>query len=157
MARYAAVFAMLKTKFIITGAHLAEIGGGFGGLAALVCTLASPASYAVLDLPETAELVRRFAWDACRGAKIHFAFATGHDLVVSTCAFSELHPWGRRRYEPVLSGAHHGFIVWSTVRDERDLLTCDEVAAYLNTVIAPRCVNVDTYPVLCTPGWTFWW
>lgn len=44
----------------LDGAHIIEVGGGYGGLCRMICEYHDPASYTIVDLPEALDLARRY-------------------------------------------------------------------------------------------------
>ena len=81
----------------LAGISVIEIGGGFGGLARLLCP--EVLHYSICDLPEVRALQDTYL-RRCPGRPHVHEPRPGHpyDLIVSTFAFSELRPATQYRY-----------------------------------------------------------
>ncbi len=107
----------------LKGKRIAEIGGGWGGLCAVISRLFGFASYTIYDLPEIQSAQRRLL-SAMRVENVNFATSFDprkYDLLVSDYAFSELTDEEQERYVPVLQGCKDGAMLcpshhWDTVR-----------------------------------------
>lgn len=100
LAKYILRAVELDKLFSLNGLCVVEIGGGWGGLAAVIHTMFSPARYTIYDLPDVVEGQRRTLhrlgfsdiqfgtnWDEQRG-----------DLLISDWAFSELTQDAQEQY-----------------------------------------------------------
>ena len=96
MAGYLMQAAMLRYWFgLLDGLRIVELGGGYGGLAALVSLLWRPASYTIFDLPEACDLQDRYLHAAgVPGAFLLKSRLQSHpsDLFISSCGLCEMGP-----------------------------------------------------------------
>lgn len=121
MAGYLMVYAALRNLFgSLTGKRIVEIGGGYGGQAAVILSTETVGVYRIIDLPEPANLQGQFL----RQFQLNGGWwATGTlesgpdaewDLCISSCAFSELDEAARTKYvECVLSKSRSGWLTWN--------------------------------------------
>jgi hypothetical protein len=58
--RYALNAIEMQLELDLTGKRIVEIGGGYGGLARLICSVFPIASYSIIDIPESNRLARKF-------------------------------------------------------------------------------------------------
>ena len=118
-AAYLNTIAQLTVLFgPLDGLSVAEIGGGYGGLAAIATNYYKPARYVIHDIPDVQSLQQRFCRDATQ-FPVEFAKESTHecDLVISSCALSELTDSGMQRYKSLLHAARCGYITWSVTRE----------------------------------------
>jgi len=105
--------------------NIAEIGGGFGGQAAVLRKLSSFKSYTIYDLPEVHELQSKFlkANDSESGvlyADGRIAPSGNFDLVISNYAVSELKRELQVAYfENVVKTSTHGYLTWNLISQNR--------------------------------------
>jgi hypothetical protein len=115
-AGYLMVYAALRKLFgPLAGKRIVEIGGGYGGQAAVTCMAEQVASYTIIDLPQPCDLQWRFL----RALGVTARCVTSPpgdecDLCVSSCAFAELDEAARTNYvERVLSKSRSGWLTWN--------------------------------------------
>lgn len=118
MASFAADFAALRRCFgSLSALGVAEMGGGYGALAAIACNVCRPASYILYDVPEACALQKAYL----AAAKTHISgtswqideTTTAPDLVISNYCFSELDDETKDRVaELLLRKARCGFMTW---------------------------------------------
>jgi hypothetical protein len=116
MCRYLVRAIELNHLFDLEGQRIVEIGGGFGGLAAVLHTLVRPASYVIYDLPDV-QAAQRAALGlmGLPGVQFETDVATmDGDLLVSDYAFSELHDDVQERYGARFSRFPHGALLCSS-------------------------------------------
>jgi hypothetical protein len=118
--RYLNTFFNLKSNFgDLNQLNIVEIGGGFGGQAALICSLSTPKSYTLLDLPVVILLQEKFVKDLKIKGDFYFysnpeMVRDQIDLVLSNYAFSELTKDVQDLYlETVILKSRFGFITWN--------------------------------------------
>lgn len=112
--------------------RIVEIGGGYGGQCIAIKTVYKPASYTIIDLPETNMLQRRFLGELGHHDVTCVSEAPDQDwdVVISNWALTECSKSIQQGYiEKVLKRGKQGFMYWSHigVGGMRD----HEVAAYL--------------------------
>ena len=117
--RYAFRAAELDLLFgPLSGLRIVEIGGGYGGLAAAVCAMASPAQYTIVDAPEPCRLQESYL-DAVGVSGVETCSSLSgtplaFDLVVSDFALSELSDDYRTVYgRALLRQARGGAFCWN--------------------------------------------
>lgn len=109
----------------LNGLHIAELGGGYGALAAIVCGTQAPGSYTIYDIPETCALQRAYL-GAARTAGVKTSSFIGEvtpDMVVSNYAFSELNVDSRKEIgKRMFLKSPRGFVTWHSLTNiEGDL------------------------------------
>jgi len=117
-ACYVLGYAQMVSLFgPLDGMHIAEIGGGYGGQAAVITGMAACASYTIFDIPEPCALQSVFIGKLGRAVQFvdHITPARAeYDLVISSCALSELDEAARLAYVAVvLSRAKRGWLAWN--------------------------------------------
>lgn len=97
----------LRRRFGLAGKRIVEIGGGYGGLAAVVA--AECDAYEIVDLPEARRLQNAYL----ARQEIQLTTVGGpFDLLVSCYAFSELVPEVQREYAAAyLARADAGYMI----------------------------------------------
>lgn len=127
---------------VLDGFHIAEIGGGYGGLAAIIHTFCQPASYTIYDLPEPCALATKYLKGqgidvTCYGAVE--PSVDPYDLCISDYTISELSPDTRQQYASnVLSNSIRGAIAWSMKAIKGvtgQLSRPDEIGCWLRDVL----------------------
>lgn len=139
---------------ILTGMRIVEVGGGFGGLASLVCTHADVKSYTLVDLPDVMKLQARWLSETLRPemrSKITF-WNEGReepeqfDLFISNFAFTECSPVIQDHYiETLIKRSDNGFILYNMRVESYH-------PAILLTKLQRAAVNVRRYqeePLTC--------
>jgi hypothetical protein len=137
--RYCKVFDELNRLFPdISEMIIAEIGGGFGGQAAVLRNLSGFKSYTIYDLPEVHKLQSKFL--AVNNSESGVSYADGRlappgkfDLVISNYAVSELQRELQVAYfENVVSSSSRGYLTWNLISQNRlGGLSVDEVLQYI--------------------------
>lgn len=117
--RFAKIASELEKEFgSLDGLHIVEIGGGYGGLCAILSSLYSLKNYTLIDLPQNLELCRRYLHEL-RVTRSAFSALpelpqSGADIVVSYFTFSESDRTMQKRYfDKVLSHARAGYLICS--------------------------------------------
>ncbi len=170
-ACFAADYASLVWSFgSLDGLNIAEIGAGYGGLAALITGLSKVASYTIYDQPEVIGLQRRYLTALGRGP-IHFLSSLEekdrpYDLVISCAAFSELtEPLQEKYIRYLLKPSSRGWINWAPPHAPHRMAAWGPQGAYewLSIEMNPSPVywawTIDYYrelagdPALWTYGW----
>ncbi len=160
---FAADYAALRWCFgSLNGMRIAEIGGGYGGLASLVTRLSDVKSYTIYDLPEATCLQKKYLDRlGCQGIQYltqidshkeededgllkepaeHYAY----DLLIACDSFSELSlPLQAKYTRHVLRQSARGWIVWgSRVQPGHTLpVTTQRVTDELTNLLAPVPVH----------------
>jgi putative sugar O-methyltransferase len=125
-----------------------EIGGGFGGQAAVSLTLNPGVSWTIFDLPEVLALQEKYLYSTNPDAKIEFQSGleiskTHGDLLISNYALSEISRELQLKYiELVVSNCPKGYMAWNTI-SEKDGggLTLSEVLELI-----PGSTYIDEVP-----------
>lgn len=124
--RYLKVYFEIKGLFQPKNLHkIVEIGGGFGGQAAVFGKLSEFERYTIYDLPEVIALQKVFLKSAEVGG--NFEFQDGRtpikiesDLVVSNYALSEMNRSLQLQYiENVLRTAKSGYLTWNLISEKK--------------------------------------
>lgn len=124
--RYCKVFEELNQLFPnIAEMNIAEIGGGFGGQAAVLRKLSGFKSYTIYDLTEVHKLQSRFL--KANTAESGILYADGRlapsgkfDLVISNYAVSELQRELQVAYfENVIKSSTCGYLTWNLISENR--------------------------------------
>jgi len=117
--RYAKIAQDLQKEFgSLDGLRLVEIGGGYGGLCAMLSSLYSFKSYAIVDLPQNLALCGRYL-EELQLVRTTFSALPDlpdeeADLVVSYFTFSESDRTMQKRYlDKILSRAKTGYLICS--------------------------------------------
>lgn len=103
----------------LEGKSIIEIGGGFGGLCAVLAKRSRFARYTLVDLPEVLMLARRYL-DQLGIDNVHYAqlnelpFAARYDLAISCYGLSEIaRPVQLAYAQRVLLNAAAGYLLWN--------------------------------------------
>lgn len=115
--RYVMVLANLKKRFgPLDNLRVVEIGGGFGGLCAVMSTLESKAHYTLIDLPCVLDLAKVFL-DKLNIQNVSYIRhdqlqqVGQYDLLISNYAFSEIEAKYQLEYlEKVIKHVPRGFM-----------------------------------------------
>lgn len=164
-AGYLFHYAQLRLLFgPLEGFRIAEIGGGYGGLASVICQ-AEPVlnRYEIHDLPEPKRLAQVFLAMTCpiNSAWWGPIWRAESDLLISSCALSELTMQGIRDYADVLRGAERGFIVWSvTGQSEEWARDMNSVLAFLQSIMpgkgVRRALDIPRFRAAFAPQDVLW-
>ena len=137
----------------LDGFKVLEIGGGFGGQAAVSTTLSDSLSWAIFDLPEVLSLQKRYLGRV--GDLTKFSFKSGividrayGDLLISNYALSEIEKNLQLEYlNKVALNCSRGYMVWNTISEEHSGgLRLSEILE-----IIPGSKAIDEIP-LSSPG-----
>lgn len=159
--RYFKVYEELKRLFPkIAEMKIAEIGGGFGGQAAVLQKLSGFKSYTIYDLPEVLLLQSKFLKTNDMGSDIFYVDgrlppAGKFDLVISNYAISELRRELQQIYfEHVVKSSTYGYLTWNLIAQNRlGGLSVDEVLKYIpNASISEESPLTDEGNLLITWG-----
>ena len=124
--RYLKVFDELNRLFPnLKTMSIAEIGGGFGGQAAVLRRLSGFKSYTVYDLPEVHQLQSKFL--KANNSELNIFYKDGRsapsgkfDLVISNYAVSELKRELQVAYiENVVKSSTCGYLTWNLISQDR--------------------------------------
>ncbi len=146
-ARYAFICGVLHRLFgDLDGKRVAEIGGGYGGLACLLLESYPALDYACYDLPTASRLQQEFlklsGVDLTRAQWPYVAFPRACDIIVSTCAFAELGPHAMAWYmDFVMSQSPAGMI-----QNTKGTFEPDELHAYLESGMRRPVLRVQDRP-----------
>jgi len=147
--RYLFFNAQYKKYFgELTNLNVIEIGGGFGGQAAVSLKLNPTISWTIFDLPEVLTLQEKFLSAVNLRGRVNFqsglkiSVARG-DLLISNYALSEISRDLQLKYfKLVVSNCQKGYMAWNTISEkENGGLTLTEV---LNMI--PGSNYVDEIP-----------
>ena len=159
--RYCKVFDELNRLFPnMAQMNIAEIGGGFGGQAAVLRKLSGFKSYTIYDLPEVHELQSRFL--KANNSDSGVLYADGRlapsgkfDLVISNYAVSELQRELQVAYfKNVVKSSTRGYLTWNLISQNRlGGLSVNEVLQYIpSATITEESPLTDEGNVLITWG-----
>ena len=159
--RYLKVFNELIRLFPnIAEMNIAEIGGGFGGQAAVLRKLSGFKSYTIYDLPEVHELQSRFL--KANNSESGVLYADGRlapsgkfDLVISNYAVSELQRELQVAYfENIVKSSTRGYLTWNLISQNRlGGLSVNDVLQYIpSATITEESPLTDEGNVLITWG-----
>jgi putative sugar O-methyltransferase len=134
--RYVKVLSDLTRLFgSLDGAHIVEIGGGYGGQCYVISAVAQPASYTLVDLEPVLRLQRRYLqelgvpnvrYETARDLEP----ARDYDLVISNYALSECSRRVQRHYiDRVLRRSTYGYLTCNWFRSRFVALTPAELLA----------------------------
>ncbi len=145
----------------MNGGRIVEIGGGFGGLAAVINKLYQPASYAIVDVKPARDLQKRFLLEA--EEKVTF-LSPGQspgkiDLLIADFSLCELSHEIRNQYATWLfPKADYGALLWSET-DQEGWLTGDDVGEWLmNWFAASQICHLQNPPEQFAPSrFLNWW
>ena len=152
----------------LEGLHIAEIGGGYGSLAAMI-TEFNPKSYTLYDLPEVQALQSKFLNTVCPTHNVVFCSLDDqtintYDLVISASAFSEFNEELRSDYATkILSKTQRGWIAWSFPGEPELspewLSEPSEILSWIHTNVNSDCSYAKLIPEYKTPwrDWEFFW
>jgi len=122
----------------LSNMRIAEIGGGYGGLARIIKSRWPSCEYTIYDMGDVLQLQNRFL--ATAGVSVafrdcHQSQSETYDLVISDFALCELSREGRDLYgENVLRHSSRGALTWPYLNDEAFLPRPSDVLAWLRTI-----------------------
>ena len=148
--RYMYVHLQLKKYFgSLEGYRIIEIGGGFGGQAALSTSLATGLQWHIYDLPSVIKLQRKFIETLGLSSKVSFSSgleleSKSGDLLVSNYALSEISRKLQMEYiSSVLLNCPRGYMTWNLISERNGGgLTVDELLSLI-----PNSVAYDEVPL----------
>lgn len=159
--RYFKVYEELLRMFPnLSQMNIAEIGGGFGGQAAVIKRMSGFKSYTIYDLPEVHKLQSKFLLANNLGDGVFYADGREapegkFDLIISNYAISELVPNLQRIYfEHVVRSSPSGYLTWNLISEKRlGGLSIGDVIKYLpNPTVIGESPLTDQGNVLITWG-----
>jgi len=139
------------------GLRIAEIGGGYGGLASLVQGVCCPKSYTIFDIEEPSRLQRSFLraldfqTDMFRWPALGDAPDDRFDVAFSIAALSELNRATRDTYVAgVLAKADYGLVQWSCGPQGASpewLCQPAEISQWFSTILpGKKIVHAEVFP-----------
>lgn len=106
----------------LTDKNILEIGGGFGGHAAIVQTLYPSTSHTIVDLPIVSQLQQKYLSITLNIQSTRsYAYTSDiwkskkYDVIVSHYCFSELDAVNQDLYLPVIKQTPHGFMICNII------------------------------------------
>ncbi|HUX03039.1 MAG TPA: hypothetical protein VMY35_18930 [Phycisphaerae bacterium] len=162
MTRYAYRARDLNDWRPLDGARIVEIGGGYGGLAAVIHKFFKPQSYKIADIGYAQQLQARFLREA--GVEcVEFLYRNqspgNTDLLIADFSICELGPQARGEYANTLFPvADYGAVIWSEMPSHEDWLAGDAVGLWLQRhlggkrIVRPR-VKLDQFMPDAYPKW----
>jgi hypothetical protein len=122
--------------------RIAEIGGGYGGMASIVTRYFGDVNYTIFDTPEANALQRRYLTEMGRRGVCfsdQILNLGRFDLVLSTCALCELTDSAKDEYARcVLARSERGFLVWNSGGSRPWFHGKDRVVPWLDATLSPR-------------------
>lgn len=132
----------------IEGLNVIEIGGGYGGQAAISTCLIPNLSWNIYDLPTVLALQKKFIDTATDNSDVKFysgleIVEIPGDLLISNYALSEVSRELQIEYfEKVVKKCNRGYMTWNNISEtEMNGLTIHEVLSYL-----PSATVLDEQP-----------
>lgn len=126
-----------------------EIGGGFGGQAAVSTRLSPSLNWSIYDLPEVSRLQSRFVRSVNSEAKVSYFSGleiskNDGDLLVSNYALSEISRKLQLEYfTKIISNCPKGYMAWNLISERSgDGLSIDEVVELI-----PSAIVLDEFPL----------
>lgn len=123
--RYAFVHSQLEQKFgSLGGLRVLEIGGGFGGQAAVSSTLTRNLDWVIFDLPDVLALQSRYLSRVNPNTTVAFRSGlhispTEGDLLISNYALSEISRELQMEYlHKVVLNCKRGYMAWNTISEK---------------------------------------
>lgn len=139
------------------GAHIVEIGGGYGGLCRMICEYHEPNSYTIVDLPEALALAERYLDQFNIRANYVSCFEYEHHedpvtTLISNYALTEFSKDVQRGYvEKFMKKAAHGYVTYnSQPRNAGQQYSLDEFRSFVqgNAIIEDENVKKSECKVL---------
>lgn len=134
----------------LDGGRIVEIGGGYGGLAAVVKSFYSPASYSIIDIGHANELQAKYlAAAGIEGVTYlrHPEDAGEIDLLIADFSLCELDAEWREFYANWLfPTAKYGALLWSERPEVEGWLVGDNVGAWLQSHLSGSQVHHPPAP-----------
>ncbi len=148
--RYMYVHLRLRHHFgSLEGYRIIEIGGGFGGQAALSTTLEPSLHWRIYDLPSVIKLQRKFTGALELNKKISFSSgldldSNSGDLLISNYAMSEISRNLQLDYiSQVIANCPKGYMTWNLISEKNSGgLTVDEILSLI-----PNSFAYDEHPL----------
>ena len=128
--RYVMILADLKKRFgSLNTMNIAEIGGGYGGLCAVMKTFENYKSYTLIDLPPVLKLAETFL-NKLKITNTHFISALdlqhlkSYDLLISNYAFSEIDAEHQLEYlDKLIKHVPRGYMVLNFISQSKKILS----------------------------------
>lgn len=131
--RYVVRAIELDKLFGLDGKRIIEVGGGWGGLCAVISRMFAPRSYAIWDMPEVqASQEQLLVYFGIRDVMFPSGEFDAADLFVSDYAFSELSDDEQERYSPLMRKCESGALLAPSHYRDSLLRTPHEWIAKLN-------------------------
>lgn len=148
--RYMYVHLRLRNLFgSLGGYRIIEIGGGFGGQAALSISLESDLHWRIYDLPSVIKLQQKFTDDLGLSTKMSFSSgleleSNSGDLLISNYALSEISRNLQMEYiSSVIQNCPRGYMTWNLISERNgDGLSVVEVLGLI-----PNSIAFDEFPL----------
>jgi len=148
--RYMYVHLRLRNLFgSLDGYRIIEIGGGFGGQAALSISLESDLHWRIYDLPSVIKLQKKFTDELGLSAKMSFSSgleleSNSGDLLISNYALSEISRNLQMEYiSSVIQNCPRGYMTWNLISERNgDGLSVVEVLGLI-----PNSIAFDEFPL----------
>ena len=151
--RYIAVVVDLQKKVDFKKIKtIAEIGIGYGGLAAILSQIYPQLEFHFYDIPKVQELTKRYLQKIklpinSRNKDIYNLQESEYDLVISNYAFSELPKEVQSKYLAlIISKARNGYMIMNSGRGNKTgrnfgKLSIDEILTYI-----PKAEITEEFP-----------
>jgi hypothetical protein len=148
--RYMYVHLRLRSLFgSLDGYRIIEIGGGFGGQAALSTSLESNLHWRIYDLPSVIKLQKKFTDSLGLSTKMSFSSgldleSNSGDLLISNYALSEISRNLQMEYiSSVIQNCPRGYMTWNLISERNgDGLSVVEVLGLI-----PNSMAFDEFPL----------
>jgi len=113
--RYAWQALEIDRKLGIADKRVVEIGGGYGGLARMICALFSPKEYVIVDLPEVLDMTREYLRQYHLPNPIRFESTDSvqhADVFIANYSVAELDRAEQRKYlDNIILRSTSGYLV----------------------------------------------
>ena len=164
LIRYSYVASEIRRIFDFNNINtIAEIGSGYGGQSAVLQSLQSFSDYIIYDLPEVAELTKKFIWETnptfkCNIGDLESTYELRLDLLISNYAFSELPRSIQELYlDKVITKAQRGYMIMNSGRTNHTgrsagKMTLTEIAEYL-----PGMYVIEEDPLTSQDNYIIYW
>jgi hypothetical protein len=133
----------------LDGYRIIEIGGGFGGQAALSISLESDLHWRIYDLPSVIKMQKKFTDELGLSTKMSFSSgleleSNSGDLLISNYALSEISRNLQMEYiSSVIQNCPRGYMTWNLISERNgDGLSVVEVLGLI-----PNSIAFDEFPL----------
>ena len=120
--RYLHTLFDMNEKTGVFEGKVIELGGGFGGQAAIHCLMNDHERYTIVDYHEAGLLQKRFCREAgfnittLRAESFDCKIQPEYDLFVSNYSFDELPLWQQKHYVTIAQRCKHGYVTANAER-----------------------------------------